>query len=298
MKIGVFSDIHSNYHGFRACYDEAVKRGVNQFLFLGDYVSDCAYPEKTMELLYQIRDRYPCHFIRGNREDYLLNHQKGAEDGWTTPSSATGGLLYTYEHLKKEDLKFFENMEISGKMQIEGYPEFYYCHGTLENTKGVFHLGSEKAKELLDNLDTDLIICGHTHKQGLFRYKGKTHVNAGSVGVPWDYDGDAQFSILHGIHGQWEAELIQLNYDKSLAVKELYESHLNEIARVWTKLVEKTLITGKDYSRLCLTAAIEKWEKSGGNGTWSMLPEKYWEEAVEELGLLHDFEEAGIFDEL
>ncbi|MDF2889187.1 MAG: metallophosphoesterase [Lacrimispora sp.] len=56
MKIGVLADIHSNYHGFRACYEEAVKRGVDQFLFLGDYVSDCAYPEKTMELLYHIRD--------------------------------------------------------------------------------------------------------------------------------------------------------------------------------------------------------------------------------------------------
>ena len=90
MKLGVFSDIHSNYHGFHACYEEAVKRGVNQFLFLGDYVSDCAYPEKTMELLYHIRDRYPCTFIRGNREDYLLNHKNGAEDGWVSPSSASG----------------------------------------------------------------------------------------------------------------------------------------------------------------------------------------------------------------
>lgn len=285
MKIGVFADIHSNYHGFRACYDEALNRGVDQFLFLGDYVSDCAYPEKTMELLYHIKDRYPCNFIRGNREDYLLNHQKGADDGWVTPSSASGSLLYTYEYLTKADLEFFETMEISGRMQIEGYPDFYYCHGTLENTKGVFHLGSEKAKEVLDNLDADLIICGHTHKQGIFKYKGKTHVNAGSVGVPWDYDGDAQFCILYGDKGRWEAELIQLDYDKSLAVKELYESHLNEKAKIWTKLVEKTLITGIDHSRLCLTAAFKKWENDGGTGTWSMLPEKYWEEAAAELGL-------------
>ena len=285
MKIGVLADIHSNYHGFGACYEEAVKRGVDQFLFLGDYVSDCAYPEKTMELLYHIRDQYPCNFIRGNREDYLLEHQKEAEDGWAIPSSASGSLLYTYEHLTKADLDFFENMDISGRMQVEGYPDFYYCHGTLENTKGVFHLGSEKAKEALDRLDADLIICGHTHKQGIFRYNGKTHVNAGSVGVPWDYGGDAQFCILYGDKGIWEPELIQLDYNKSLAVKALYDSHLNEKARIWTKLVEKTLITGIDHSRLCLTAAFEKWENDGGTGIWSMLPEKYWEEAAAELGL-------------
>ncbi len=152
MKLGVFSDIHSNYHGFHACYEEAVKRGVNQFLFLGDYVSDCAYPEKTMELLYHIRDRYPCTFIRGNREDYLLNHKNGAEDGWVSPSSASGSLLYTYEHLTKADLEFFESMDLSGRMKIAGYSDFYYCHGTLENTRGVFHLGSESAKEVLNHL--------------------------------------------------------------------------------------------------------------------------------------------------
>ncbi|WP_097003290.1 metallophosphoesterase family protein [Lacrimispora amygdalina] len=285
MKIGVFADIHSNYHGFRACYNEAVKRGVNQFLFLGDYVSDCAYPEKTMELLYHIRDRYPCTFIRGNREDYLLNHQKGAEDGWITPSSATGGLLYTYEHMTKEDLEFFEGMRISGRMQMKGYPEFQFCHGTMDNTKGVFHLGSESEKEVLEKLDTDLIISGHTHRQGIYKYKGKTHVNAGSVGVPWDYNGDAQFCILHGENGQWMAELIQLDYDKALAVKELYDSHLNEKARIWTKLVEKTLLTGRDYSRVCLTAALEKWERNGGKGSWYILPEQYWEEAADEMGL-------------
>ncbi|MDF2888251.1 MAG: hypothetical protein K0R23_2636, partial [Lacrimispora sp.] len=38
-------------------------------------------------------------------------------------------------------------------------------------------------------------------------------------------------------------------------------------------------------SRLCLTAAFEKWENDGGTGIWSMLPEKYWEEAAAELGL-------------
>lgn len=149
----------------------------------------------------------------------------------------------------------------------------------------MFHLGSESAKEVLNHLDADLIICGHTHKQGIFHYKGKTHVNTGSVGVPWDYGGDAQFCILHGDKGIWKPELVQLDYDKTLAVKELYESHLNEKARVWTRIVEKTLTTGIDQSMLCLTTALKKWENDGGSSIWSMLPETYWEDAAAELGI-------------
>jgi predicted phosphodiesterase len=67
MKIGVISDIHSNYHGLKACVDHGIKEGADRFLFLGDYVSDCGYPQKTMNLLYELKDSYECSFIKGNR---------------------------------------------------------------------------------------------------------------------------------------------------------------------------------------------------------------------------------------
>ena len=50
-KAAVFSDIHSNYHAFRACYEDAKAQGADLFLFLGDYVSDLADPIKTMNLI-------------------------------------------------------------------------------------------------------------------------------------------------------------------------------------------------------------------------------------------------------
>jgi len=46
MKIAVLSDIHSNYHAFSACVNYALEKEIANFLFLGDYVSDCAYPQK------------------------------------------------------------------------------------------------------------------------------------------------------------------------------------------------------------------------------------------------------------
>lgn len=55
MKAAVLSDIHSNYHAFRACFQDAQMHGVDGFIFLGDYVSDLAEPEKTLDLLYEIR---------------------------------------------------------------------------------------------------------------------------------------------------------------------------------------------------------------------------------------------------
>ena len=53
-KVALMSDIHSNYHAFKACYEDAIKYGADSFIFLGDYVSDLAEPHKTMELVYKI----------------------------------------------------------------------------------------------------------------------------------------------------------------------------------------------------------------------------------------------------
>lgn len=106
-KIAVIGDIHSNYVGLERCIEHALKQNPDEFLFLGDYISDCPYPQKTMKIVYEMDRDYKCRFIRGNREDYMLNHRKNSGERWTY-SSASGSLLYTYENLTERDFQFFE----------------------------------------------------------------------------------------------------------------------------------------------------------------------------------------------
>ena len=51
MRIALFGDIHSNHLALEACLREAKGFAPEAWVFLGDYVSDCAYPERTMELM-------------------------------------------------------------------------------------------------------------------------------------------------------------------------------------------------------------------------------------------------------
>jgi hypothetical protein len=80
MQIAMMSDIHSNHTALTACLNHALALGADQFLFLGDTVSDCAYPEKTLSLLHELSAQFPCRFIAGNREEYMLHHLDGADD--------------------------------------------------------------------------------------------------------------------------------------------------------------------------------------------------------------------------
>lgn len=53
MPIAVLSDIHSNFPALEKCVSYCLDRQIRTFLFLGDYLGDLAYPQKTMELCRQ-----------------------------------------------------------------------------------------------------------------------------------------------------------------------------------------------------------------------------------------------------
>lgn len=288
MKIAVLSDIHGNVHGLKKCMEHALEQQVDRYLFLGDYVSDCAYPRETMDELYRIRQQYTCDFIRGNREEYLLNHHNGMEDGWISPSSASGSLMFTYQRLRQQDFDFFRQLPIAGRMSIEGYPEFHYCHGSMTKSKGtLIHQGRPK-KELEIAGEVALYVSGHTHLQGVFQGDDTCVVNVGSVGVPWKYNGKTQYVILEGYSDHWKIHTYQLEYDRMSAIEGIYETGLGDQANIWAAIVRETLLTGEDHSMECLMLAMSKCQEELGTADWNHLPEKYWKEAaLEILGFLH-----------
>ena len=100
-SIGVIADVHSNHIAFRAAIDYMLSEGCNEFMLLGDFVSDTPGTRETMELLGELRGSYSCHILRGNREEYMLRQRQvrrgvSSEPRWLY-NSACGNLLYCYE---------------------------------------------------------------------------------------------------------------------------------------------------------------------------------------------------------
>nr|MCR5740654.1 metallophosphoesterase [Lachnospiraceae bacterium] len=117
MKIGVISDIHSNVIAFKNCIRYMEEEKCDEYLFLGDYVSDTPYARETLDQLYDFIKRHPCYLLRGNREEYMLDQRRVLRDGISEKTwiynSASGNLLYTYEQLTDDDLDFFESLPIT-----------------------------------------------------------------------------------------------------------------------------------------------------------------------------------------
>lgn len=283
-KIAVIGDIHSNYAGLERCVEHAFSQNPDEFLFLGDYISDCPYPQKTMNIIYDMNKNHKCIFIRGNREEYMLNHRKHPEERWTY-SSASGSLLYTYENLSEKDFSFFESLDIQGYYKKEGYQPFRYCHGSLIRSNEILEPEGENTIKLMNNLDVDLLISGHMHFQEDRLYGEKKLLHPGAVGVSWNFDGKTQYMILHGNKSGWEAEFFQLDYDLEKIVKDFEISGLNQKAPSWSKVTIHTMRTGIDHNMDCLNRAMEICKEKEGSACWPDIPEKYWQQALREFGV-------------
>lgn len=286
MEIAVLADIHSNHVALERCMRYAEERGIRQFLFLGDYVGEFAYPERTMELLRGYEEKYDCTFIRGNKENYWLSYRDRGEEGWLEYSSTTGALFYAYHHLSARTLHFFDSLPVSRKLQYGGLPTLLVCHGSPDSVRGHMLPGNEETKSVLESSEVDVILYGHTHVQGKTLHKGKVALNPGSVGVPLRADGKTQFMILHGEEAQWREEFISLEYDRERVIRELYASELMERAPYWCMITERLLrneLPEEVAHARILERVMELCRKDTGECSWPDIPEKYWKQAVEQL---------------
>lgn len=284
MRIAVMGDIHGNDAALEKCIKEALWRGAYAFIFLGDYVSDMPKPRRVMNRLYAAMEKYPCWFIKGNKEDYWINHRnKMGNAEWSDYSSASGMLYYTYNNLYNEDIDFFETLPISRRIDITGAPSITICHGSPFRANEEMIRGDERTDEIMDSVDTDVILCAHTHRQWKYEHNGKTLINPGSVGMPLGSEGKAQFSIIDNASGKWNVEFISVAYDVEKVIDEINEAGLHLHAPCWIMLTKKTLRDGHAYHMKALRIAYALCEKETGHCDWSSIPERYWEAAIKEV---------------
>ena len=293
MKIGVISDVHSNVIAFRACTQYMEKEGCEEYLFLGDYISDTPYTRETMDLFYEFTSSHKCHVLRGNREEYMLGQRKtreeGNEDQFWRYNSASGSLLYTYELLTNDDLDYFESLPISFIYEKEGYPSIMCCHGSPDNSRQLLQFGSDEEKAWLEKIPCSYLLCAHTHIPGEYSYSGKTHFNAGCVGIAFGDIGMAQCMILQdeteGGRVIWKPEFLKIPYDYKKVVSDIKTRGLLDKAPWFINSNIQVLLTGTDHSAELVHLALKLSEEAGEEKQWPLIEEKYFAMAAEKLNV-------------
>ena len=283
MKIAVLSDIHGNHIALEKCMAEINKRDIKNIIFLGDYIGELAYPQKTMKMLQKILKEYECICLRGNKEDYWLEQKRNGNSDWKKNDSTTGMLYYAYKNLTENDLAFFEKLPYAQSICVKDLPVIAAYHGSHNKVGEKLKSNTDNSKQLFDDTDATIILCGHTHIRRECCEGNRILLNPGAVGMPLKSGGKSQFLVLTGENHRWEYEFVDLEYDVEDVIREIHEENLYEIAPCWTRITEHMLRNGTVSHGKVLSRAMQLCYEETGSWGWPNLPEKYWEKAVEEM---------------
>ena len=285
MTIAVLSDIHGNHVALEKCLDYLKNRSIDAYCFLGDYTGEFPGIEKTMEMLYNLRDNEKCFFLRGNKENYQLDDLGKPHPEWDAYPSTIGLLRYANAHLTKKDVEFFNSLPITMTIKNEGMPDIVICHGSPRKVNEKFAINEQSLNEVVAETDAEYIVCGHTHIM-MEKKCGTTHIwNPGAVGASIDVPYSYRFMLIHDVGGKWEPEFISLEADVNRIISEMKNAGLYETAPYWTRFTE-LLVTGKcgKYTHAGLLGrAMDICVEKFGECNWPQVPEECMAEAFEEI---------------
>lgn len=288
MRFAVISDIHSNFMALEnaLCTIDDLRRsgpGIDGIIFLGDYLTDFPHPQRTLHLIDECRAEFPCYFVRGNREDYLIRHRSNEAEAWSY-SSSSGSLLYTYENLTKSDLDTLESMPICLDIFPKGLSAITACHGSPSNNKEWIMNRPLLIDKYTSEIAGSILLCGHTHRSGVVEANGRRIIFCPSVGLPQDYRHGSRILLLESKRSIWRYRTVSVGYDKQKMHREFHTSGLYEKSGIWAKCIIKSMFDERDHAARCVAMAWRIATADGFTGG-QVLPEKYWVEAAAALGI-------------
>ncbi len=202
MRIGIFSDVHSNLEALKTVLKFFDDIEVTQYLFLGDLVGYGANPNECIELVKELR----CTGVAGNHDFGAL--KKGSLQDFNP--AAAEALLWTQAQLNEDAKLYIESLELT-----ERFDPCFLVHGAPSSPSSWEYIFTLKEAIYEFNFfPTRVCLIGHTHypfaivktPEGAFNSieeeefivqdNNRYLINVGSVGQPRDGDPRACVAVF------------------------------------------------------------------------------------------------------
>lgn len=159
MRVAALYDVHGNLPALEAVLAEVEREGVDTILFGGDL----AWGPEPRQVLALVRSLPDTRFVRGNCDR--------EPDKWMT------------EQLSEEELAFLHGL--SEQQELDGV---LYFHATPRSDEEIVTpaTSDEDVAEMLEGVEQNTVVVGHTHMQQDRQVAGVRWVNAGSVGLAYE----------------------------------------------------------------------------------------------------------------
>ena len=208
MRIAALSDIHGNLPALEAVLREVELEHPDLIVFGGDVASG-PMPAETIELLRKLKN---ARFVRGNADRGLVAEFDGEAPG-PMPGPFAGWCGQQLDREQRDFLASFEDRIQIGRV--------LFCHASPRNDTDIFTIDTpdDRVRFLMNGVDADLVVCGHTHMQFDRTVDGLRIVNPGSVGMPYGNPGAYWAMLDSGV------EMRRTDYDREAAAERIRAKH-------------------------------------------------------------------------
>lgn len=240
MKIGIISDIHSNIYALEAVLDDMESRNIDLIACTGDLVGYGTRPNEVIDTIRKNR----ILTIMGNYDDAIGNFKMVCGCDYKDPKDAEKASLsmyFTSMETTDENKKYLSSLPKEATLNFNN-KTIKLVHGSTRLINEYLKEDSKESKEVMDELDEDILVCGHTHIPYYKYYGEKLLVNAGSVGKPKTNKPSANYVIINIDNmSSFEVEIIEVNYDFEKIAREIEENDIlpNDFARLIREGVSK-----------------------------------------------------------
>lgn len=184
MKVAALYDAHANLPALDAVLAEVEREDVDAIVLGGDCVHG-PQPEQTLQRLRGLGTR--AVWIRGNTDRLIADER----DGDTLHA-------WVADRIGGESVAFLESLPLTARLEVDGLGETLFCHATPRDDEEIVTplTPDERLGEILDGVDADAVVAGHTHMQQDRIVGGIRWINPGSVGLPYEDDIKAFWALL------------------------------------------------------------------------------------------------------
>jgi putative phosphoesterase len=173
-------DVHGNLRALEAVLEEIPDDAT--IVVGGDVVAGGEQPSGALERLRALGERVI--WIRGNADRELHPEEEGlAPQDFLDEARAA---------LTEEQIEFLHDLPPTAQIG-----NVLYVHASPRNDLDIFTelTPEERIAFLFADVDADVVVCGHTHMQFDRVVAGKRVVNSGSVGMPYEVEPGAYWTI-------------------------------------------------------------------------------------------------------
>jgi putative phosphoesterase len=207
MRVAALYDIHGMLDALDAALEDVAAEDPDTIVIGGDVVPG-PQPREVLERLRALGDR--ALWLRGNADRALVEGPDSVDD------DAAEALAWTRAQLSAADVAVLGSLPPVQILEIEQLGRVLFCHAVPASDMPIVTPATpdQHLRRLLEGVEADVVVSGHTHMQFDRTVDRFRWINAGSIGMP--YEGEvAAFWALIGR----EVTLRKTPYDVDAAVQ-------------------------------------------------------------------------------